>query len=139
MRNLPADAVIVQDGCVMLDVPFPPRTGVTERPQFLLYGPASYDNSPAASAGPLKDLWRMGVQYVAVSDFAYYRYFDPGIRPTSDARAVFESRRRWYEELFRGHELVWSSVPAHPTHSHFNNPELRLYRLHGPPPDGSAK
>jgi len=126
MRNAPADAVIVQDGCVMLDEPFPPRTGITDRPQFLLYGPAAYDNSPAASAGPLKDLRRMGVQYVAVSDFAYYRYFDPSVRPTADAVAVFESRRRWYEALFRDHELVWSSVPEHPTYSHFNNPELRL-------------
>jgi len=123
----------------MLDEPFPPRTGITDRPQFLLYGPAAYDNSPAASAGPLKDLRRMGVQYVAVSDFAYYRYFDPSVRPTADAVAVFESRRRWYEALFRDHELVWSSVPEHPTYSHFNNPELRLYRLRDPGTDGGGR
>jgi hypothetical protein len=138
-QHLPADAVFVQDGCVALDAPFDRRTGVTEQPQFLVYGPASYDDAPAASAGLLKDLRRMGVGYVAVSDFAFYRYFDPSVRPAPDSRAVFESRRRWYEELFREHELIWSSVPAHPTHSHFNNPELKLYRLRDPARNGGAK
>jgi hypothetical protein len=138
MRNLPPDAVVVQDGFIDLDGPLDPRLGVRERPQFLIYGSTTYEEGPASGAGPLGDLARMGVEYVAVTDFCFGRYFDPNIRPTKDAAAAFEYRRRWYEELFARHELVWSSAPAHPAYGHFNNPELRLYRLRAPNPGGAS-
>jgi hypothetical protein len=138
MRNLPADAVVVQDGFIELDRPLDPRLGINERPQLLIYGSTTYESGPAPSAGPLQDLAKMGVEYVAVTDFWFDRYLGPNIKPAADATAVFEYRRQWYRELFREHELVWSSAPAHPTYSQFNNPELRLYRLRKPAREGSG-
>ena len=138
VRNLPADAVVVQDGLIDVDGPLDPRLKGAGRPQFLIYGSTTYEAGPAPSAGPLKDLAAMGVEYVAVTDFGFGRYFDPNIKPAADATAVFEYRRNWYRELFREHELVWASAPAHPTYGHFNNPELRLYRLVRPAPGDAS-
>ncbi|MDB5304710.1 MAG: hypothetical protein JWM97_2259, partial [Phycisphaerales bacterium] len=67
-RNLPSDAVIVQDGYVGLEEPFDPRLGRRDRPDIRLYGSTFYGcGRSAAEAGDLDVLRRLGVDYVAVA------------------------------------------------------------------------
>ncbi|MDB5174716.1 MAG: hypothetical protein JWN51_3489 [Phycisphaerales bacterium] len=129
-RNLPSDAVIVQDGYVGLEEPFDPRIGRRDRPDIRLYGSTFYGcGRSAAEAGDLDVLRRLGVDYVAVADTEYNWYLDPNVKSDPNGQATFADRRRWYQNLFRDGRLVWRSAPAHPTYSQYNNPEIRLYRL----------
>ena len=69
-----------------------------------------------------------GADYVAVTERAYSRFFDPDIHPGTSEVSRYNARRRFYEQLFAKGELIWSSTPAPPTYSPVN-PALRLYRL----------
>ena len=73
-----------------------------------------------------------GADYVAVSESAYGRFFNPDIRPTTSEVRRYNTRRRLYEQLFAEGELIWSSTPNPPTYSSVN-PALRLYRLRDRP------
>ena len=123
-RNLPSDAVFIQDEYLGLDQPFDPRTGIKSNPEIRIYG-----GTPAPANGNLDHLRAIGVEYVAVLDTEYNRYLDPNLRPAPDSFVEYAYRRHWYQDLFRTGNLVWASVPKHPTYSFFNNPEIRLYKL----------
>ena len=123
-RNLPSDSIFVQDEYLGLDQPFDPRVRIDLHPEIRIYG-----GTPAPSNGDLDHLRAIGVDYVAVIDTEYNRYLDPNLRPAPDSFQTYAYRRRWYQDLFRRGQLIWASVPRHPTYSFFNNPEVRLYRL----------
>ena len=80
-----------------------------------------------ADFGEFESLSSLGVNYVAVSERAYGRFFDPDVHAAPDDWH-YSARRRFYEKLFAEGELVWSSNPDPPTYS-FVNPALRLYRI----------
>jgi hypothetical protein len=75
-----------------------------------------------------------GIDYVAVAEPKYERYFRPGIHTIGYAREPdLAARQHFYRELFTRGELVWASAPSPPNHAYVD-PELRLYRLPGTPP-----
>lgn len=82
----------------------------------------------APDAGPLKQLRRDRIAYVAVCDIAYARFFNPHARDVPGREDRLATYRQWYEALDRDHELVWSSIPDHNLHA-FTNPEIKVYRL----------
>ena len=124
-QNVPRGSLILADRYTALQFEDDSRT--PERLRDL--GVRVETKNWAADFGELQSLQVLGANYVAVSAKAYGRFFDPDIRPLAiDSR--YQARRRFYEELFAKHELVWSSTPSVPTYS-FVNPPLRLYRLHG--------
>jgi hypothetical protein len=85
--------------------------------------------SVADRAPTLEQLKVSGVDYVAVAEPRYERYFRPGVHSvSSEGAAQVVQHKRLYQELFARAELVWSSVPSPPSHAYVN-PELRLYRL----------
>ncbi|HLZ02014.1 MAG TPA: hypothetical protein VKR55_07650 [Bradyrhizobium sp.] len=85
--------------------------------------------SVADRAPTFEQLKMSGVDYVAVAEPKYERYFRPGVHSTSSEGAnQVAQHRRFYEDLFARAELVWSSAPSPPSHAYLN-PELRLYRL----------
>ena len=85
--------------------------------------------SVADRAPTFEQLKMSGVDYVAVAEPKYERYFRPGVHSTSSEGAnQVAQHKRFYEDLFARAELVWSSTPSPPSHAYLN-PELRLYRL----------
>ncbi len=86
-------------------------------------------HSAADRAPTLEQLKMSGVDYVAVAEPEYERYFRPGVRSVASAGTdQVAQHRRFYTDLFARAELVWSSVPAPPSHAYLD-PELRVYRL----------
>jgi hypothetical protein len=80
-------------------------------------------------APTLEQLKISGVDYVAVAEPKYERYFRPGVHSVSSEGAdQVAQHQRFYADLFARAELVWSSVPSPPSHDYVN-PELRVYRL----------
>jgi hypothetical protein len=82
----------------------------------------------ATRFGPLADLKAHGISYVAVSDAAYARYFQPWIHPTDDFQQDYDQNRQWYEDLFSHYKLIWEFTPEMNLHAN-TNPAIRLYRL----------
>lgn len=124
-RNLPRGASVLAERDAQLRA-----AGIGRRDAQALSAIALNDRQKfAPDAGSLAAVARR-YRYVVVLDFTYARYFDPCVIPVADRKATdeYESRKRWYDELFTKHELVWSSSPRPPTWS-YTNPELRLYRL----------
>jgi uncharacterized membrane protein YczE len=80
--------------------------------------------------GPLSSLPAKGINYVAVSDLAYDRYFQPDIRPTDDFKQRFDQNRQWYVDLFTNYKPVWSYDPDMNLRA-CTNPAIRLYRIDG--------
>jgi prolipoprotein diacylglyceryltransferase len=81
-----------------------------------------------ADEGPLERLADGDVEYVAVAEPAYARFFVPGIQAVGRPPEWLAERQRFYRDLFARGELVWSSAPDPPTHSYVDM-ELRLYRI----------
>jgi intracellular septation protein A len=84
----------------------------------------------ATMFGPLSSLPGKGIDYVAVADLAYDRYFQPDIRPTDDFKKDYDDIRQWYIDLFTNHKLLWSYDPDMNLHA-CTNPAIRLYRIDG--------
>lgn len=82
----------------------------------------------APEFGSMERLRSQRIEYVAVCDIAYARFFNPHARDTPYAKGRLESYRQWYEALDRDHELVWSEPPRPNMHA-FTNPEIKVYRL----------
>ena len=85
--------------------------------------------SMADRAPTLEQLKTSGVDYVAVAEPRYERYFRRGVHSmSSEGAAQVAQHKRLYKDLFARAQLVWSSVPSPPSHAYLD-PELRLYRL----------
>ena len=123
--NLPRGASVLAERDCQLRGAFLGRKEPQPLPQISLTDRYKF----APDAGSLSALARR-YQYIVVIDFTYARYFDPCVIPSGGAKeaAEFEYRRKWYEELYARHELVWASSPRPPTWS-YTNPELKLYRI----------
>jgi hypothetical protein len=81
-------------------------------------------------AGDLQWMRRRGINYIAIADTRYNRYFAPVTRTDGDEEAL-QRYRQWYIDLDSSpeqFELVWANIPRYPTHS-FTNPTLKLYRV----------
>lgn len=122
-HELPSDSVIVSDSYALPGYDDDPHlTGNEHRLPMKLY-----DHFWAADYADLQSLPGLGSSYVAVSELAYGRFFDPEVVPAPhDLR--YATRRRFYEQLFASGQLLWSSDPDPPNFS-FVNPAVRLYRL----------
>ena len=105
-QNLPANAVIAQDDRVNLPSP-EKQEHRAEKPmaQKILRSEFVADLSKGQG---LAGLQSAGVTHVAVSAPSYERFFDPRFLPGPAARAAFEQRRKFYEELFTQGRLLWS-------------------------------
>jgi len=85
----------------------------------------------AVDYGSVDDMRAAGVEYVAVCERAYGRFFGPARRFGSDeTRARFERRRARYAELFARGELVFEAGRSLVTGVAVN-PVVRVYRLPG--------
>ena len=82
----------------------------------------------AAEAGSIEQLQQMGVTYVAVADYVYWRYFDKHVHPAPSSVHAYVRYREFYSRLFREGTLVWSREPENPTNAP-TNPGIRLYRI----------
>lgn len=124
-RELPGDAVIVQDKRVGLPAEGDPRfegSGM-KIPQRV------DDQFFAADAGSLAGLQAAGIRYVAVSEGDYGRFFLKTHRPRPEEADKFERRKKFYEELFSIGTLIWESPSGQ---MQYLQPSIKLYRL----PDG---
>jgi len=128
-QNVRSGQTIVQDAYCELPAWFGPSSGENWRYIRVRTGPQPLKQAPGA--GSLESLYESGVRYVAVTDLAYGRYFEPDVKPVESERRNFERARQWYKDLFEKHELVWESRPKHPTLA-FTNPTIRVYRLRPP-------
>lgn len=78
--------------------------------------------------GSLEDL-RLNRNYtIVVCDSNYDRYLIPYTQGGPGEEDGFQSRREWYQQLFREGKLLWQSKAEHPTYS-FTNPEIRVYSI----------
>jgi hypothetical protein len=122
-HNLPPDTVMLADQYALPNYDDDPHLAEDERKLPIRL----YSDFWAADYAELRSLPVLGVDYVAVSELAYGRFFDPEVLPAPND-SHYTARRRFYEQLFATGELVWSSDPDPPNFS-FVNPSLRLYRL----------
>jgi hypothetical protein len=132
--NVPPESAILQDRYAGLPDPIlayrtPAQpyldTWVLTRHYAVDYG--SYDDVVAA-----------GIEYVAVCDRTYGRFFGAPRRFDSDAtRERFERRRARYAELFERGELVFEAGTSRVTGVAVN-PVVRVYRVGGAPGTGEG-
>ncbi|RYD34977.1 MAG: phospholipid carrier-dependent glycosyltransferase [Verrucomicrobiaceae bacterium] len=127
-EKLPPSAVVMQGRRVELPDPrggrrldtadFPPL------PQKLI------DADWIADAGSLEALREQGVTHVAIAEDEYGRYMEEGAKAKKGKEAVFDQRRKFYQELFgRGKILLDIESAKIGTH----NPPLRLVELPSAP------
>ena len=122
-HNVPPDSVVLADAYAMQLYDDDPQLAENERKLPVSLQAMFW----VADFGEFESLSSLGVNYVAVSERAYGRFFDPDVHAAPDDWH-YSARRRFYEKLFAEGELVWSSNPDPPTYS-FVNPALRLYRI----------
>jgi hypothetical protein len=91
----------------------------------------------AVDYGTFDDMVAAGIEYVAVCDRTFGRFFGAPRRFDSDAtRERFERRRARYAELFERGELVFEAGSSRVVGVAVN-PVVRVYRLRsGPAPSG---
>lgn len=124
-HELPPGSTVIADAYALQEYDDDPRLTESESKLPVRFK-ASFWAADLSDFDALRDF---GVDFVAVSEGAYGRFFDPRVRPSPND-THFDARRRFYEQLFARGELVWSSDPEPPTHA-FVNPPLRLYRVSG--------
>jgi hypothetical protein len=127
--NLPATATVLAEDYTALQGPGDPWRHPDQHKiaaRIVISSPSAY------RSGTVGQLKAAGVDYIAVAEPRFERYFRPGIHGLSTAEQQDLIRyQRFYRELFARAELVWCSVPSPPNHAYLD-PELRLYRLRGP-------
>ncbi len=121
-RELPRDAVIVQDKRVGLPSQGDPRfegsgMEISQRVD---------DQFFAADAGTLSELQAAGIRYVAVSEGDYGRFFLKTHKPRAEEAGEYERRKKFYEELFSIGTLIWESPSGQ---MQYLQPSIKLYRL----------
>ena len=120
--NLPADAVIAQDGKARIPTPDDWRfAGAT------MHGPQRvlFSRHLSTEWGSVEALRAKGVTHVIVAADDVRRY--------SRVRGGSTARRSFYEELAQDSTLLWKS-PTHESWDTVLNPELYLYALPGGAP-----
>ncbi len=90
--------------------------------------------------GSVADFAAEGIEFAAIADMSYGRYFTPGIDPDPRHLEQVRRERQILADLAADHELVWrydNPVPV-PQRYGYASPSLRIYRLHGATtrPDG---
>jgi hypothetical protein len=115
--HIPAGTVIVQDKRVDLDA-----LGLPYQFRGKLF---------AADEGPLDKLRAEGVEYIAVAEGDYGRFFLKKLRPTDEGGADYARRRAFYEQLFAQGEKLTECQPGT---LQYLQPRLILYRLPPQPP-----
>ncbi len=125
-NNLPASAIIAKDSRVQLPGPGSARVTALfgELPQTVR------GKKFAADLGSIRELRKLGVTHIAVSESDYGRFRLDSLRPKKDAEDEFERRKAFYKKLLRYDGLLFNRergtvLPLHPG--------LRLYRI--PPPE----
>jgi hypothetical protein len=124
-RHVPPDALILQDRYAGL--PDPSEGYSTPEQPYLRQ--VVLTRHYAVDHGSFDELRERGIDYVAVCERIYERFFTNKRRFGSEgARANFERRRVRYAELFERGRLVFeagaSDIPGAPV-----NPIVRLYRI----------
>ena len=118
--NVPVDAVVLADGYTELNRGNANWTGTQViRMTF------------AADAGNVDSLIARGVRYVAVADSSYDRFLSPHTRAAENEEHEFESRQRFYRELFQTQPVIWQQRAKYPMHT-FTNPDIVVFRLTRP-------
>jgi hypothetical protein len=79
-------------------------------------------------APTVDDLARQGVQYVAIADLNWARFFDLETHGIGSGEETFQRQKQFYQDLFDRADLVWSSTPVYPTHA-WVDIDLRLYDI----------
>jgi hypothetical protein len=67
-----------------------------------------------------------GIEYVAVAEGDYGRYFEKSLRPTDDGAELYAQRRAFYQALFDHGEKLFECPPGT---LQYLQPHLMLYRL----------
>jgi hypothetical protein len=122
--KVPADAVIAKDNRVAL--PDPQKKKDSARLGVVAQKILAAKHGFAADLGTVDELRAKGVGYVAVSEMDYGKFFLAGLRPQEAGQQDFERRRAFYDELFRGGELLWERDKSTVIYLH---PGIRVYRL----------
>lgn len=110
--HIPAGTVIVQDKRVDLDA-----LGLPYQFRGKLF---------AADEGPLDKLRAQGVEYIAVAEGDYGRFFLKNLRPTDEGADDYARRHAFYEQLFAQGEKLYECPPGT---LQYLQPHLILYRL----------
>jgi hypothetical protein len=121
-QNVPADATIAQDKRVNL-----PNRGDSrhlDSPYFLDQKVVS--NLFAVTAGSIEELRMRGINYVAVSEAEYGRFFLKTHKPTEGLRPDYDRGREFYGQLFREGKLLWECKAGLLP---YLQPQIRLYYL----------
>jgi hypothetical protein len=84
-----------------------------------------------ADLGTVEELQAKGVNYLAVSESDYGRFFLKGLRPQASERDDFDRRKAFYESLLREGDLVFERDRGTVIYLH---PGIRVYRLPAPEP-----
>ena len=133
-RNLGKDATVLADDYTALGGKGDPWRHPDQsevRAHILRWAPPAYPSEKIAQLKPAN------IDYIAVAEPRYERYFRPGIHATTPTqRENLVRHQQFYRELFAHAELVWHSVPSPPSRAYLN-PELRLYRLSRPAPSAT--
>jgi hypothetical protein len=80
----------------------------------------------AADVGSIDDLRARHIEYVAVAEGDYGRFFEKALRPTDSGFADYMKRRAFYEQLFKEGNKVFECPPGQ---LQYLQPHLMLYRL----------
>ncbi|MGH8047064.1 MAG: ArnT family glycosyltransferase [Chthoniobacterales bacterium] len=111
-QHVPAGTIIAQDKRVDLDA---------------LHLPYDFRGKLfAAEVGTIDELRAQHIEYVAVAEGDYGRYFQDKLRPTDDGAALFAERYKFYDRLFHEGEKLYE-CPAGTLQ--YLQPHIMLYRL----------
>ena len=125
-ENIPADATIAQDKRVNLPNRNDPRHA--DSPYFLEQN--ILGKLFAADVGTMDELRARGIEYVAVSEGDYGRFFLTTHKPRGGDQDDFGRRRAFYEQLFAEGRVVWE-CPAGDLQ--YLQPAIKVYQLPAQP------
>jgi len=121
-KNIPATATIAQDKRVNLPNRNDPRHA--DSPYFLEQNVVG--KLFAADVGTIEELRARGIEYVAVSEGDYGRFFLKTHKPRESERADYERCHKFYKQLFAEGTLIWE-CPAGALQ--YLQPAIKFYHL----------
>ena len=126
-REIPADAVIVKDGRIIL-----PDPKKKQRAAFLPSIPQQVLAARfAADRGTLAEQRAAGVTHVAISESDYGKFFLPGIRAQAGGEGEFARRRAFYAEVLHGSPPLPVLFARERGTVLYLHPGIRVYRIGG--------
>jgi hypothetical protein len=127
--NLPKDAHLVVERRVDLDV----DAGQQEK----VHPFDIRSKECAADLGTVAELRLQGINYIVIHGPTRYKFTSKVHVPQADARADYERRRAFYEQLDRECRLVWKTRKSKVG---YLSPDLRVYDMAQPPaPEAASK